>query len=63
MTINKSQGQTITGRLGIYLPNQCFNHGQLNVATSRVTLGANLFILAPTAPDNILHNIVFPELI
>ena len=63
MTINKSQGQTITGRLGIYLPKQCFSHGQLNVATSRVTLGNNLFILSPIAPDNTLHNIIFPELI
>ena len=35
MTINKSQGQSIRGRLGIYLPAPVFAHGQLYVAFSR----------------------------
>ena len=35
ITINKSQGQTIPGRLGIYLPTPVFSHGQLYVAMSR----------------------------
>ena len=35
ITINKSQGQSISGRLGIYLPAPVFAHGQLYVAYSR----------------------------
>jgi hypothetical protein len=35
MTINKSQGQTFTGRVGLYLKTDSFAHGQLYVALSR----------------------------
>ena len=35
MTINKSQGQTFD-RVGLYLDQPCFAHGQLYVAKSRV---------------------------
>ena len=35
MSINKSQGQTFE-QVGIYLPTDCFSHGQLYVAMSRV---------------------------
>ena len=35
-SLNKSQGQTIFGRVGIFLYDQCFAHGQLYVASTRV---------------------------
>lgn len=35
VTINKSQGQTLN-KVGIYLPQPIFGHGQLNVTFSRV---------------------------
>ena len=41
ITINKSRGQTLN-RVGIYLPDHCFTHGQLYVAMSRVTDEKNL---------------------
>ena len=34
MTINKSRGQTLN-RVGLYLPEPCFAHGQLYVVFSR----------------------------
>ena len=44
MTINKSQGQTIKGKLGVYLYRSVFSHGQLYVALSRSTKQENVKI-------------------
>ena len=37
ITANKAQGQTIPGKMAIYLWDDCFLHGQFNVASSRAT--------------------------
>ncbi|KAL0831002.1 hypothetical protein ABMA28_001888 [Loxostege sticticalis] len=45
MTINKSQGQTFNVA-GLDLSFECFSHGQLYVALSRVTSKQNMFVLS-----------------
>lgn len=57
MTINKSQGQTLK-KAGIDLSKNCFTHGQLYVACSRVSNSTNLIIYAP---NNSTQNIVYTE--
>jgi hypothetical protein len=44
MTINKSQGQTISN-VGVCLPDSVFSHGQLYVALSRATAAKNIKVL------------------
>ena len=46
MTINKSQGQSLSVR-GLNLNNPCFSHGQLYVACSCVGKPSALFVLVP----------------
>ena len=43
LTIHKAQGQTLT-RVGVYLPNPVFTHGQLYIAFSRVTRASGLTV-------------------
>ena len=51
ISINKGQGQTVSGRFGIYLPTPVFAHGQLYVAHSRATESANVRVLAESYED------------
>lgn len=63
MTINKSQGQTLT-KVALYLPKPVFTHGQLYVTLSRVTTPKGLKVLNITRPSglmNTISNIIYKE--
>jgi ATP-dependent DNA helicase PIF1 len=61
MTINKSQGQTLQS-VGVYLPEPVFAHGQLYVATSRVSHPDNIRMMV-TPLLNKTRNIVYREVL
>ncbi|KAL3096906.1 hypothetical protein niasHT_028962 [Heterodera trifolii] len=62
MTINKSQGQTLA-RVGVLLDtSQCFSHGQLYVALSRVRDSDNIRVCT-TRSDLRVKNVVIRELL
>ncbi|KAK9053943.1 hypothetical protein SSX86_025018 [Deinandra increscens subsp. villosa] len=68
MTVNKSQGQSLS-RVGLYLKNPCFSHGQLYVALSRVKSrdGLKLLILdedgkVTNKTSNVVYKSVFSSL-
>ncbi|XP_050064699.1 ATP-dependent DNA helicase pif1-like [Aphis gossypii] len=60
MTINKSQGQTMS-ICGLDLENTCFSHGQLYVACSRVGKPSNLFVLAKDSEPPSVEAVVTSE--
>ena len=63
MTINKSQGQTLT-QMGIYLPQPVFSHGQLYVALSRITSYHSIKVLINDNQDctkNVVYNEIFQD--
>jgi ATP-dependent DNA helicase PIF1 len=66
MTINKSQGQTLT-RVGIYLPEPVFAHGQLYTGSSRPSHPNNIRVTVipsvDSQPTNKTRNIVYTEVI
>ena len=59
ITINKAQGQSLE-LCGLYLHTDCFSHGQLYVACSRVGNPDNLFIYTETGTTK---NIVDPQVL
>lgn len=62
MTINKSQGQSLS-IVGLDLSEPCFSHGQLYVALSRARDVQRLAVLYPSGADRYTVNVVYPEVL
>ena len=61
MTIHKGQGQSMH-RVGVYVVNDMFTHGQLYVAVSRATFASGLKIFVE-GKKSMLKNIVYKEIL
>ena len=65
MTINKSQGQSLS-KVGLYLPRPVFTHGQLYVAPSRVKSKKGLKVVISDPDGNLSNtttNVVYKEVL
>src|SRR5882762_5390378 len=63
MTINKSQGQSVT-HVGLDLHSAVFSHGQLYVALSHCTSGERIKVLFPEGSQaTSTLNVVYPEVL
>ena len=63
MTINKSQGQTMTSRVAVVLTSGVWTHGMLYVALGRVTDPTNLRVVAPLNPGDAVVNVVYTDVL
>jgi ATP-dependent DNA helicase PIF1 len=61
MTVNKSQGQTLS-HAGLYLPQPVFSHGQLYVALSRATSNQCIKVLINCDQKCQTKNVVYSEI-
>ena len=62
MTINKSQGQTLN-KVGVWLNNHVFTHGQLYVAASRVRDPSQLHFAVNSNHNGVTRNVVYKEVL
>ena len=62
ITSNKSQGQTLE-KVGIYLKNHFFAHGQLYVAMSRIGHPSKLSLYNPNLKKEYTRNVVYKEIL
>ena len=60
MTINKSQGQTLK-KVGVWLEEPVFTHGQLYVCASRVEHPNELHFAIRKSNDRLTRNVVYKE--
>jgi len=62
ITASKAQGQTLK-KIGIYLNQDFFSHGQLYVALSRVGSRDSVRILTTCQVPGVTNNVVYPEIL
>jgi ATP-dependent DNA helicase PIF1 len=63
MTINKSQGQTLS-HVGLHIANDVFSHGQFYVAYSRAKAPTNVKVQLPNIVHGrigLMHNVVYEK--
>jgi hypothetical protein len=61
MTINKSQGQSLD-KVGVYLKDDVFSHGQLYVALSRAKDPSKLWVMLNDDAEGTSPNVVYKEI-